>query len=142
MTKKQNNNITTITEKIYTISQKRTRTNGEKYTYHNYTLLIDYNIIELLGAKTHIYMYKENNKIYITSEQPDGSVLSKKLRLNQQVGTPKNKPDKRRHSFIVPKLFFKNASQNYMKFTIHHNIKDRFSNKPLTELQLQTEKAE
>ena len=123
-------------EKLYPIRSRRKNRDGEEYIYKNYQTFINYVYLTLMEISDSMYMYVENDKVYITKEQPDGSVLSKKLSLHKQRGSPRSrelKPEETKNNkwkrfFIMPKRIFPNIKDEYkVQFTLNPNEVERFS---------------
>lgn len=128
-------------EKIYAISSKRRRKNGEEYTYKNYEVFIPYSYLEIMDIDDVMYLYEYNEEIYLTGARPDGTVPAKKLVVHKQRGSStsrKYKPDetfnnKWKRFFIVPKKFFPFASEeNNVEFLLDPTEKEQFSQCPAT----------
>lgn len=125
-------------ENIYAINSKRTTKSGKKYIYTNYRVFMPYEYADYAGINDVVYFYYSDNKVYLTSAEPDGTVPAKKLSFNKQ----KTKGDsdeinKQKRFFILPKKFFPNTSENQkVLFTLDIKNKDRFSGKALLTAEL------
>ena len=141
LTKIENKIVDEEISKIYVINSKRKDKNGDEYIYKNYQTFLPYSYVELMGIEDCIYFYYHDNKIYMTSEQPDGSVPSKKISLHKQRGSKRSrtfKPEETKNNkwarfFIIPKMFFPMVSEDKkVRLILNPNEKDLFSNAEAT----------
>jgi hypothetical protein len=99
-------------EKIYALKHKKCTKSGEKYIYKNYRSFIPYYYLKTMHIDDKMFMYSKDDRIYITSVQPDGSVRAKKVSLNVENRNKNAFKTKQKRYFTVPKYFFPHVTED------------------------------
>ena len=81
-----------------------------------------------MNISNHMFLYFYENRVYATTHQPDGSVRARKLSVHTVYDGSKDKENKSKRIFTIPKYFFPNVTENNkILFSLDKSEVERFS---------------